>query len=424
MTLIQNKKQLYSTKTKHALQILQAGLDAANPEHFLSRFIGKEKLHVNGNEYVLSKYDDIYLVAVGKAADSMAKSVYSKINVDSGIIVIPQNYKSVVSVKSFKVFRAGHPIPNKTSIIAAKSIIALLKGTKKSDLVIFLISGGASALVCLPMGITLKQKQQLTQILLRCGASIREINTLRKHLSRIKGGRILENLNCTAISFVMSDVVGDDLSSIASGLTYCDRTTYSDCLEIIQKYDLEKKIPVSVMKQLKLGVKRKIAETPKTPKIPNVIIASNNDCLAAMKKNATRLGFKTNILFPVIGDTNSAAKKIIQNFSFDKKSCLVFGGETTVKVSGNGRGGRNQDLVLQILLKINENVVVASVGTDGIDGNTDDAGTIFSTIPRKNEARNYLKHNDSNSFFKKYGGLIRTGPTHTNLLDIGLILKL
>jgi hydroxypyruvate reductase len=423
MILIKNKKQLYNTKTRHALQILEAGLDAAKPEHFLFGFIRKEKLHVNKKSLLLSKYGKIYLVAVGKAADSMAKFVYDKIRVDSGIVVIPQNYNSMIPAKNFKIFRAGHPIPNKTSVAAAKSIIKLVKETKKEDLIIFLVSGGASALVCLPDGITLGQKQQITQILLRCGASIKEVNALRKHLSQIKGGRLLEHLNCAAVSFVMSDVVGNDLTSIASGLTYCDKTTYSECLRIIKKYGMGKQISAQAIKRLEMGARGKITETPKRPKIPNIIVASNQDCLDAMKNTAAKLGYKTKILAPLVGNTSPAAKKLLQNFSFRKNSCLIFGGETTVKVIGGGKGGRNQELALQILNDAKENIVVASMGTDGIDGNTKDAGAVFYMIPSKNEAQNYLKHNDSNSFFKKYGGLITTGPTHTNLLDIGLILK-
>lgn len=421
--MIQNKQQLNNAKTRAALQILEAGLEATRPRHFLSKFIGKERLNVNGKSYLLSKYRKIHLVAFGKAASSMAKFVHTKLKVDSGIVVIPQNYKPVFSARNFKVFRAGHPVPNKTSIAAAKSIIKLLKTTKKADLVVFLVSGGASALVCLPSGITLRQKQKLTQTLLRCEASIEEINALRKHLSQIKGGRLLEHLNCTAVSFVMSDVVGNNLSSIASGLTYYDKTTYSDCLGIIKRYGLEKQIPSQAVRHLKRGAKGKIKETPKRPKIANVVAASNMDCLDAMKKTATKLGYKTKILAPLVGNTSSAAKKVLQNFSFNSNSCLIFGGETTVKVRGRGRGGRNQELVLQILSKLRQNAIVASMGTDGIDGNTKDAGAIFYSAPTKKEARRYLKNNDSNSFFKKFGGIIKTGPTHTNLLDIGLVLK-
>lgn len=421
--LIQNKKQIYNVKTKDAIQILETGLDAAKPEHFLSEIIRQGKLHVNKKPYQMSKYQKIYIIAVGKAADSMAKSIHTKTNADSGIVVVPKNYKPVFHQKNFKIFYAGHPIPNKTSISAAKSIIKLLKGTKKGDLVIFLVSGGASALVCLPAGITLKQKQQLTNALLRSGASIKEINALRKHVSQVKGGKLLEHLNGMGVSYILSDVIGDDPSSIASGLTYCDKTTYSDCLDIVQKYHLEKQINPKIITRLGLGAKGKIAETPKKPKIPNIVVANNMNCLVAMRKTATRLGYKTKILAPLVGDTSLAAEKIIQNFSFRPKSCLIFGGETTVKVRGSGKGGRNQELVLQILDKMKQSAVVASLGTDGIDGNTSDAGAIFYSTQQKNKIFSYLKNNDSNSFFRKYGGLIKTGPTHTNLLDVGLILK-
>jgi hydroxypyruvate reductase len=421
--VIQNKKQLSNAKTIPALRILEAGLNASKPEHFLSKFIGKERLNINGRFYGVSKYHKIHLVAFGKAADSMAKFVCSKLKIDSGIIVIPQDYKPVFLQRNLKIFRSGHPIPNKTSVAAAKSIIRLLRDAKKDDLVIFLVSGGASALVCLPAGISLEQKQAITDTLLRCGASIAEINALRKHLSQIKGGRLVEYLNCDAVSFVMSDVVGDDLSSIASGLTYCDKTTYSDCLKIIKKYGLRKRIPARVLRYLMLGAKGKISETPKKPKIPNVVVANNKYCLDVMKKTAINLGYKTNILAQLVGNTSSAAKKILQNFSFKKNSCTIFGGETTVIVKRRGKGGRNQELILEILSRLQQNVVVASLGTDGIDGNTKEAGAIFYSIPAKKDARRYLKNNNSNSFFKKHGGLIKTGPTHTNLLDIGLILQ-
>lgn len=423
MVLIKNKKQLHNAKTNDALDILEAGLDAAKPEHFLDKFIDKKKLRVDGKSYPLSRYNKIYLVAVGKAADSMARFVESKIRVDSGVVVIPKNYKPLFSRKNFKFIRAGHPIPNNASVTAAKSIIRLLHKTKKEDLVVFLVSGGSSSLLCLPDGITLRQKQQVTEELLRCGASINEINTIRKHLSQIKGGRLLEHLNCTAVSLVLSDVVGDDLSSIASGITYCDKTTYSDCLAIIKKYGLEKHVPLQALRRFGLGAKGEVAETPKKPKIPNVIVARNKDCLVAMAKTATALRYKPKILASLTGNTDSAVKLILKNFSFRKKSCLIFGGETTVKIRGDGKGGRNQELVLRILTKLHQ-VVVASIGTDGIDGNTVDAGAIFYLPLGKREAEKYLQNNDSNAFFRKYGGIIKTGPTHTNLLDVGLILQL
>jgi hydroxypyruvate reductase len=286
-----------------------------------------------------------------------------------------------------------------------------------------LISGGTSSLVCLPQGITLQQKVKTTQILLESGASISEINAIRKHLSGVKGGKILENLHCDAISYVMSDVIGDDLGSIASGMAYCDRTTFSDCLNIISKYGLANKLPKSVLTRLRDGAGGKIAETPKKPKIPNQVIASNSDCLGMMAKKARLLGYDTFVYPNVQGDVEQAAKKILKKIRQEKKSCLVFGGETTVTIHGKGKGGRNQELVLRMLSDLPKNTILASVGTDGIDGNTSDAGAIFDHAIDKKITQPYLDDNNSNAFFAKYGGLIRTGPTHTNLQDIGIILQ-
>jgi hydroxypyruvate reductase len=422
MVLIQNHRNIENKKTRDALECLEAGLEAARPETFLAKFVKHDKLLAQKN-ILLSQYGKIYIVSVGKAADVMGKFVNDKINSDGGIIVIPRTYQSVLSDKKFKIIHASHPIPNNRSILAAKSITNLLKNTKKGDYVVFLVSGGASSLVCLPDGITLKEKQKLTEILHRCGASIKEINALRKHLSLVKGGKLMENLHCPAISYVMSDVVGNDLSSIASGLTYCDKTTFTDCLKIIKKHNLESQLPKSILLHLKSGVRGKIPETPKAPKIRNILIASNKECVNAMAKKARKLGYKTNTIHSLSGDVKSAATKILHNFPNKPKSCLVFGGETTVKVTGNGKGGRNQELVLQILKRSKSDVVAASIGTDGIDGNTKHAGAIFHSTTKKTELDRYLNNNDSNSFFKKYGGLVMTGPTHTNLLDIGLILR-
>jgi hydroxypyruvate reductase len=420
--LIKNKPQISNEKTKDALNILEAGLQAAIPDSFLEKFVRHNQL-IAPKKINLAKFDKIYIVSVGKAADAMAKFVHTKVNADGGIVVIPNTHTSVFTNKKFRIIRPSHPIPNNASIVAAKSIIQLLKNAKKDDLVIFLVSGGASPLVCLPDGITLQQKQHLTQSLLKSGASIQEINALRKHLSLVKGGKILENLHCQATSYVMSDVIGDDLSAIASGLTYCDKTTFQDCLRIIQKYNLELKTPKPILIHFKLGVQGKIPETPKTPKIQNIIIASNKDCVNVMAKKARNLGYRTKVLHPLSGDVQSAAKKALRNFQNKPKTCLIFGGEPTVKVTGYGKGGRNQEIVLQILKRAKSELVIASIGTDGIDGNTRYAGAASYFAAKKTEIDRYLKNNDSNSFFKKHGGLIMTGPTHTNLMDVGLILK-
>ncbi|WP_268543239.1 glycerate kinase type-2 family protein [Candidatus Nitrosotenuis cloacae] len=419
--MIQNKDRI-DESANDALDILEAGLHAAQPEIFLPTFVKKNKLILGKKSYALSKYDKVFLVAVGKAADSMAQFVHNKIKSDGGIIVVPRNYRVLFSHKKFQILRAGHPLPTNASVKAAMSIIAFLESRKKDDLVVFLVSGGASALVSLPLGVTLAQKQHLVRVLLGSGAAIDEINALRKHLSQVKGGRILKHLKCNAVSFVMSDVVGDDLSSIGSGLTYCDRTTFSKCNKIIQKYRLQKRLSPQILAVIKNGMRGLVDETPKKPVIPHQIVATNKRCLDAMETTARRLGYKTNRIYPLTGDVAAAAGRLVREFSFAKRSCLVFGGETTVHVRGNGRGGRNQELVLHVLNAASKNALVASVGTDGIDGNTRCAGAMSRTGIPASEIRRYLENNDSNSFFKKHGGLIMTGPTHTNLMDLGVIL--
>ncbi len=406
-----------------AMKIIRAGLDSALPSKFVGKFIKKDLLICDSKSYRPSRYGKVWLVAMGKAADTMAKSVHRIIHADGGIIVIPKNYDSVFYNKKFQIIRAGHPTPNRNSAVAAKKIITLLQNAGQNDLVVFLVSGGASALVCAPYGISLSQKIKVNDALIGSGASISEINAIRKHLSGIKGGKILDHLRCDAISYVMSDVVSNDLGSIGSGITYYDKSTFSDCLKILSKYGLGKKIPKSALRLLQNGAQGKIDETPKRPKIPNQIIATNSDCLGVMVKKAKSLGYSTSICQRVEGDVGLAAAKILRKHKTGKKSCLVFGGETTVVVHGNGKGGRNQELVLNMVSKLKQDCVVGSVGTDGIDGNTKHAGAIFDHKVDDDVIISYLKNNDSNSFFKKFGGLVMTGPTHTNLLDIGLVLS-
>ncbi len=334
---------------------------------------------------------------------------------------------SKINNNKFKIFKSGHPIPDQTSVLAAKSIIKFLKQRKQGDLVIFLVSGGASALLALPDGITLHDKIKITKQLLASGATIDEINCIRKHLSKIKGGRLVNEIRCDAISLVMSDVLGDDLTSIASGTTYFDKSKYSDALKIIKKYRLQNKISKQILDRINQGVSGRIPETPKTTKIPHKIILRNKDCIKAMQNKSKKLGISNKTVL-ISGDVLNEASHLVSQIPKSKNSCILFGGESTVKVKGKGKGGRNQELVLRILEKIQktkQNLIISSLGTDGIDGNTQYAGAITKNIqvPHK-EIKSYLNKNNSMNFFKKYGGLIKTGYTHTNLMDIGIILKL
>ena len=409
---------------KDALSIIEAGLAAANPKTPLEKIIKKNTLIFPGRKISLGKYRHVFVIAMGKAGHTMAHAVDSLTHVDGGIIVVPSKVKTMT--KKFKVIQAGHPIPNKNSLVAAKTILEFLGKTGSGDLVIFLISGGTSSLVAMPDGVTLDEKRITTDLLIKSGANIQEINCVRKHLSKIKGGKMLEHIRSDSVSLVMSDVVGNDLSSIASGMTYCDKTTFAEAKKILKKYRIEKLVPKSVSSHLDLGVQGKIPETPKKGKIKNYIIATNNDCLDAMKLRAKDLGYSSRVLTGITGDVQDLSADIARTFSGKEMDCVIFGGESTVAVTGKGKGGRNQELVLRCatdLSKKKKNAVVVSVGTDGIDGVTNCAGAIWQSGQKIDKMSPHLDKNNSYGFFKKYGGLILTGITGTNLMDIGVILR-
>ena len=425
--IIQNYRALAQSRSKkNALRILEAGLEAGLPNLGLEKCLKKDKIQIGKKSISLKDYSGIHLVAFGKSADRMAKTTSEILDIKSGIIVIPRGSRSAVKGKKFQVFNSTHPTPNQTSVNAAKAILKFLKRRKQSEFVLFLVSGGGSSLLCLPAGIEISDKIFVNDLLLKSGASIQEFNCIRKHLSQIKGGKLVESIPCDAASLIMSDVVGDDLSSISSGTTFCDDTTFSDALSIIKKYKLEKKLPPSVLDRINQGIQGKIPETPKKPKIPNYIIASNKDCLDAMQKKASDLGYSTKVI-SISGNIKDATQKIKQNISNKEKSCLIFGGEPTVEVIGNGKGGRNQELVLRLLKNLQQNfkkTVISSIGTDGIDGNTKSAGAITENFQIDSKTiDSYLKSSNSGAFFEKHGGLILTGYTRTNLMDIGIILQ-
>ena len=425
--MIKNFNSLANTAVKKkALKILEAGLVSAQPKNFLKTFVDKNYILLGKNSIFLSNYRKIFVIAYGKAADSMAEYVSKKIKVSKGIVVIPKYTKSSITSKKFSVFYSGHPLPDKESVRAGKTVLEFVNNCSKGDFILFLVSGGGSSLLALPDKITLTEKKHTTKLLLQSGATIDEFNSVRKHLSMIKGGKLVQNMNCDGCALIMSDVVSNDLSVISSGCTYNDNTTFSDAVNVIRKYSLEKKLPKKVITHLKHGLITKTVR-PNRPKIKNKIIATNQDCINAMVLRARSLGFTTKVYSPIKQDVGISAKKIVQMIPRNKKSCLIFGGEPTVQVKGKGKGGRNQELVLQILKLIhnsNHHILVSSTSTDGVDGNTTCSGAfIESNSSSLQEISSYLVNNDSHSFFKKYSGLIKTGPTKTNLMDIGLIIK-
>ena len=424
--IIQNFNELAtSDKKKDCLEILEAGLEAANPENIIPKYVTPDEIKIGGKSIKIRKYSNIYSVAFGKAGDSMTRALNAIIPIKSGIVVIPKGSKSRIKGKKFQIFNSRHPKPDQTSVKAAKEVMKYLQNKKSDELVIFLVSGGGSSLLAMPDDITLDDKIYVTNLLLKSGATIQEFNCIRKHLSKIKGGRLVENMKCQGISLVMSDVEGDDLSSIASGTTYMDDTTFADALDIIEKYKLKRKMPLEVLQVLENGLNKKSLEIPKKSKIENYIIANNSDCLEAMQKTARKIGYKVTIL-QVFGEIKDAVTKILENISENQKACLIFGGETTVRVLGKGMGGRNQEMVLRILKNTQKlkKIVIASMGTDGIDGNSVFAGAITENIRIDSSiTKEFLKNSDSGRFFQKQKGSIVTDFTHTNLMDIGVILS-
>ena len=423
--IIQNFDDLATTdKKRDCLEILETGLQAANPENIIQKFVRPNEIKINGKTINLDKYSNIHSVAFGKAGDSMTRALNAIIPIKSGIIVIPKGSKSIIKGKKFQIFNSKHPKPDQTSVKAAKEVMKFVQNKRSDELIIFLVSGGGSSLLAMPDDITLEDKVHVTNVLLKSGATIQEFNCIRKHLSKIKGGKLVENMKCSGVSLVMSDVEGDDLSSIASGTTYMDETTYADALEIIDKYKIRWKMPQEVLDLLEKKINENI-ETPKKTKIENFVIANNNDCLQAMKDRAEKIGYKV-ITMQLFGDIKEAVTKILEKISEDEKTCIIFGGETTVKVLGKGMGGRNQELVLRLLKNTQKikKITIASIGTDGIDGNSVFAGAITENIKIDLDImKEFLKNSDSGRFFQKQKGNIITNATHTNLMDIGIILR-
>jgi len=424
--IIQNFEDLATTdKKKDCLEILEAGLQAANPENIIPKFVTPNEIKINGKSFNLAKYSSIYSVAFGKAGDTMTRALNAIIPIKSGIIVIPKGSKSVIKGKKFQIFNSRHPQPDQTSVKAAKEVMKFVQNKRSDELIVFLVSGGGSSLLAMPDDITLEDKVHVTNVLLKSGATIQEFNCIRKHLSKIKGGKLVENMKCDGISLVMSDVQGDDLSSIASGTTYMDDTTYEDALKIIAKYKIGWKMPNEVLTLLENRMKERKSETPKKAKIENYVIANNDDCLKAMQEKAEKIGYTVSTLH-LFGDIKKAVTTMLEEISENKNTCIVFGGETTVKVLGKGMGGRNQELILRLLKNTQKmkKMIMASAGTDGVDGNSVFAGAITENVKIDLDImKEFLKNNDSGRFFQKQKGNIKTNPTHTNLMDIGVILK-
>ena len=394
----------------------------------------------------LDAFKKIFLIGTGKASVSMAQAIEEIFGdrITKGIITT--KYGHILPLEKTEWIECGHPLPDQKGLEGARKVQALLKESGPGDLVIFLLSGGGSALLPLPAeGITLEEKQQVTQFLLDCGADIKEINTIRKHISQIKGGWLARwAFPSAVIGLILSDVVGDPLDVIGSGPTVPDISTFEEAWDILKKYDLIGRIPSSIRNHLLRGKEGKVEETPKPgektfKKVYNYLIGSNILALRAAETEASSLGLNTLILSSsIVGDTREAARfhaaiakeVIFSGNPLPRPACIISGGETTVTVKGHGRGGRNQEFALAGALEINglEKVVLLSGGTDGTDGPTDASGAVadHTTVRRARAAgldpKAHLEKNDAYPFFQRLGDLLITGPTHTNVMDVRILL--
>ncbi|MGH7381659.1 MAG: glycerate kinase type-2 family protein [Candidatus Methylomirabilales bacterium] len=432
---------------KAAGEIFQAALDAANPRIAIHRYVRREgeKLLADGAVYDLDR-GRVYVVGAGKACAAMAAAVEEVLGdrIRDGVVVVKDG--TALPLRRIRVVQAGHPVPDTRGVEGTSAIRGLLTETRPEDLVIVLISGGGSALLPAPVhGTTLAEKQAMTRALLACGATIEEINAVRKHCSRIKGGQMARALfPARSLTLILSDVIGDPLDAIASGPTVPDTTTYGEALEVLRRYRLEDRIPVSILRHLERGARGEIPETPKAgdpcfATAHHCIVGNNLQSLLAARDRAARLGFQALLLTTALKGESREVAKVLAALLLEMRrsghplsppTCLLLGGETTVTVRGKGKGGRSQELVLAGAIAIagGRDLVIWSAGTDGTDGPTDAAGAVADgdTWTRAKEIGldplRALEENDAYHFFEGLGDLIKTGPTLTNVMDVILLL--
>ncbi|MCD6086017.1 DUF4147 domain-containing protein [bacterium] len=406
-----------------SLLIAAEGLISILPENFLPKIVRRKDnfLFLKEEKIDLNKFKRVFLISFGKAS-SRSALVLSKIlkeKITKGFVLDPSS--SVKKIGKLEFLKVYHPFPEEENILAGKKVLSLSQDIKEDDLVIFLISGGGSASLFLPKGVSLTELRNILKDLYKKGATIEEINIIRKHLSEVKGGNLAKKFfPATIFSLIISDVPGNDLSIIASGPTVKDFSTLEEAKRIFQKYSLDKKYP-----------QIKFSETPKEEryfkKVKNILVLTNKTALLAMKKKAEEIGFQTKIISEKIeGEARKIAKEITKEIQ--KNQCLLFGGETTVKVKGRGKGGRNQELALAALENLKRGEALIALASDGID-NSQAAGAIVDWQTKKAAkelglvAKRYLENNDSFHFFEKTGDLIFTGPTGTNVSDLILFLR-
>ncbi|NTW59218.1 MAG: glycerate kinase [Nitrospirae bacterium] len=435
------------------LDMLNAALAAVDPYRAVTRALRVEgsRVAAGGSVYDLNIFDRVLVIGAGKATASMAAAVEDVLGgrIDRGVIVV--KYGHAGNLRKIEQVEAAHPVPDEAGVQGTQRILELVRRTDEKTLVICLLSGGGSSLLVAPhRGITLEDKQRTTELLLKAGATIDEMNTVRKHLSAVKGGRLAQIAHpATVLTLILSDVIGDRLDVIASGPTTSDSTTFSDAAAVIERYRLKATLPGPVNAFVERGIAGQEPETARSVdacflRTRNVIVGSNAQALAAVREKVAALGWRPEVVTTELsGDVRDAARLLarkavaaLDEMTQGEKRCLLSGGETTVVVRGTGKGGRNQELALAFALEIAgvEGITLLSAGTDGTDGPTDAAGAVVDGSTAA-AARSigihpevYLGNNDSYAFFRRIDSLlgekhhILIGPTGTNVMDIQIIL--
>ncbi len=436
------------TLRRDAEDIFAASLTAVDPVRLIRQALKRKgsALIAGSLRYDLNRFRRILVVGAGKASAAMARGVEQVLGgrINEGMVIVKYGHK--VSLDTIQLVEAGHPVPDEAGIRGTRRILDLLAGTGRDDLVLCLLSGGGSALFDAYEGeISLADVQKATHLLLSCGAEISEINTVRKHISRVKGGRLAaQAAPSTLLTLILSDVIGDPLDVIASGPTVPDPTTFTDALAVLKKHHLLETFPRSIREYLSEGCSGRIPETPdrSSPlfrKVKNRIVGNNEMAVRAALLRARKLGYRPMVLTTVLsGEAREAAGFLAavavevsrRDRPVRKPACLIAGGETTVTIRGNGRGGRNQEMALSAALAIagQKGIVFLCGGTDGTDGPTDAAGAMVDgrtagrAAMRGLDLDSFLNRNDSYNFFHRLDGHIKTGPTLTNVMDLVLIL--
>jgi glycerate 2-kinase len=455
-TLLEDTPEADSSVLAHRqdmVGIFEAALAAVDPYTAVLKAvrIENEQLYIADVNYDLASFERIIVVGAGKATARMALALEILLGnkIAAGLIVVKDGHTAPLTI--IDQVEAAHPVPNQAGIAGTQRILDMAHATDDKTLVIGLISGGASALLIAPVeGVTLQDKQDTTRLLLNAGANIFELNAVRKHLSRVKGGRLAEAaFPARLVTLIVSDVIGDPLDVIASGPTSPDNSTFAEAWAVIEKFGLREILPPRVADYLQRGIAGRVVETVKEndaclTRTRNVIVAGINQALAAAQQRSTQLGYSARVISDTLqGEADDAARLLAQaardelaGMKPDQRRCLLYGGETTVTVHGNGKGGRNQQLALVFGLEIDglPGVAMLSAGTDGTDGPTDAAGAMVDgdTIAQAKrlgiDPQHYLGNNDSYAYFDKLDSEsgthchFKTGPTGTNVMDIQIVL--